>query len=368
MNLRDEFKGKTVLITGHTGFKGGWLTAWLLKLGAIVIGYSRDVPTTPSFYQVNGIEKRIIDIKGDVNNSSKLKTVIYEYSPDYIFHLAAQAIVSKSYVDPLDTITTNILGTANLLDALRDYKTNTSVVMVTSDKSYKNKEWTWGYRENDEFGGSDIYSGSKSGAEMIINSYLKSFFNLATGVKIGVARAGNVIGGGDWSLDRIVPDCFRSWHSGKPLRIRSPEATRPWQHVLEPLSGYLTLAIKLAKEEDFHGEDFNFGPSFNSSSFPVKRLIADLYKQWPTKILDTPFTIEGGSFKEAGLLKLNCDKALHLLDWFPACTYEETISMVADWYHNFYQSSGDMMELTNAQIEFYEKLGFNRGCVWAGNE
>jgi CDP-glucose 4,6-dehydratase len=138
--------------------------------------------------------------------------------------------------------------------------------------------------------------------------------------------------------------------------------------VLEPLSGYLTLAIKLAKEEDFHGEDFNFGPSFNSSSFPVKRLIADLYKQWPTKILDTPFTIEGGSFKEAGLLKLNCDKALHLLDWFPACTYEETISMVADWYHNFYQSSGDMMELTNAQIEFYEKLGFNRGCVWAGNE
>ena len=364
MNLRDEFEGKTVLITGHTGFKGGWLTAWLLKLGAQVIGYSRDVPTTPSFFHVNGIQQRIVDIKGDVNDPSKLKAVINEYSPNYIFHLAAQAIVSRSYVDPLETITTNILGTASLLDALRGYKKNTSVVMVTSDKSYKNKEWPWGYRESDEFGGSDIYSGSKSGAEMIINSYLKSFFDGVTGVKIGVARAGNVIGGGDWSMDRVVPDCFRSWHSGKPLCIRSPEATRPWQHVLEPLSGYLTLGQSLKWDHKHHAEAFNFGPR-SEQNRTVKDLISDMSNYWVRNEKKALFNITDNiPFQEASLLRLNCDKSLQCLKWESNLEYDETIDMVCDWYFSYYYKTENIRVLTNSQIEKYESLATLRGKSW----
>lgn len=331
------YEDKKVLITGHTGFKGTWLTAWLLKLGARVVGVSKDIPTHPSMFEVLGLENKIKHVLTDVRNLDSLRNIISDEKPDFIFHLAAQAIVSLSYTDPAETITTNVIGTMNLLEVLRNYDLPCNVVLITSDKCYDNAEWVWGYKETDVLGGKDVYSGSKGAAELVIKSYFHSFFKQNHSVRLVVGRAGNVIGGGDWASDRIVVDCMKSWAVGKPVEIRSPKATRPWQHVLEPLSGYLTLGERLAKDVKIHGEAFNFGPR-SEQNRTVVELLADLSRYWGFEDAKEAYKITDNiPFHEAGLLKLNCDKALFFLKWECTLFYEETIRLIGDWYSSYYK-------------------------------
>lgn len=363
--LRETYKGKKVLVTGHTGFKGSWLVAWLLSMGARVAGLSRDIPTDPSMFEVLGFAGRISHHSADIRDLDKVKYIIGLEKPDFVIHLAAQAIVSTSYQDPVDTLQTNILGTMNVLEALRGISHPCVAVLITSDKCYDNVEWDWGYRENDRLGGRDVYSGSKGAAELVIRSYVASFFGKAdAAVRIGVGRAGNVIGGGDWARDRIVADCMRAWSNGKSVEIRSPSATRPWQHVLEPLSGYLTLGAALAKNPVLHGEAFNFGPRAEQNH-TVLELLGDLAKAWGETTREAVTVTGNVPFHEAGLLKLNCDKALIRLKWEPNLRYRETVQFVGDWYAAFYKKKSDMFALTQAQIAAYEKLGQDRGLIWA---
>lgn len=344
------FKNKKILITGHTGFKGSWLTFWLKKLGASISGISKDVPTNPSLFKVLNLKNKIIDHRLDIRNLSKLKKIVEKFKPDYVFHLAAQSLVKKSYEDPINTFTTNGIGTCNILESIRLLKNKCSVVIITSDKSYKNIEITRGYRETDELGGHDPYSASKGCAEFIIQSYIKSFFSNKKNLKIGITRAGNVIGGGDWSDNRVIPDCFKSWSLNKAVTIRSPNSTRPWQHVLEVLSGYLKLAIDLNNKTHLNGEVFNFGPK----NFQNKRVI-DVIRQikklspaikWKFKNVKT--------FKESKLLKLNSSKARNKLNWKNKLSFNETIEMTTRWYEEFYKRK-NMSKFTSQQIEKYEK-------------
>jgi CDP-glucose 4,6-dehydratase len=369
------YAGKKVFVTGHTGFKGAWLTTWLLKLGAKVAGYSLNVPTKPSMFELFDLTGRISHHFGDIRDLAALRAAVEEEQPDFIIHLAAQAIVSRSYADPIETFTTNADGTMNLLEVLRTFEKPCVAVLITSDKCYDNVEWAWGYRETDKLGGKDIYSGSKAAAEMIIRSYVASFFQDGP-VRIGVVRAGNVIGGGDWAADRIVVDCVRAWSVGKKVEIRSPRATRPWQHVLEPLSGYLTLGAALEPRagldadalgcwKSLQGEAFNFGPRAEQSR-TVLELIGDLARRWGHADASGAFAVTGNiPFHEASLLKLNCDKALLELRWEPNLAYEETIRFVGDWYTSFYQRHEDMYAFTNRQIAEYEELAALRRREWA---
>jgi len=349
-------------VTGHTGFKGSWLTVWLLKLGAKVIGISKDIPTKPSMFEVLRLNNKITHYFEDIRNLTNLKKIFFREEPDFIFHLAAQPIVSESYNDPINTITTNVIGTANILDCLKKATHHCIAIIITSDKCYDNVEWCWGYRENDRLGGKDIYSGSKGAAELIIKSYFHSFLKEKKNITIGITRAGNVIGGGDWAKDRIVPDCVRAWSRKEKVFIRNPYATRPWQHVLEPLSGYLTLAEKLQKNsENINGEAFNFGPA-SHEVVTVKTLISDLAKYW--NISDNnAFEIKSEKkFHEAGLLKLNCDKALHHLKWKPTLNYNKTVKFTAEWYYKFYNINDNMYEFTLDQIDEYERMMKNENC------
>ncbi len=361
----DIYKGKKILVTGHTGFKGTWLTAWLLKLGAKVIGYSKDVPTVPSMFHDLGLENHIKHIIADIRDLTRLTEVITAEKPDFVFHLAAQAIVSTSYSDPVDTMTTNIIGTVNVLEALRKHEDPCVAIMITSDKCYDNVEWIWGYRETDHLGGKDVYSGSKGGAELVIKSYLYSFFTKNHPVKIAIGRAGNVIGGGDWAQDRIVVDCMRAWSEGRSVEIRSPQATRPWQHVLEPLSGYLTLGEAVSRKSELHGEAFNFGPRAEQNHTVVD-LLNDLAQHWGFDDTDKAYRVTANiPFHEAGLLKLNCDKSLFYLKWESNLFYAETIRLISDWYTAYFRSKGDMYKLTLDQITAYEQLGIERNKVWS---
>lgn len=358
------FQGKTVLVTGHTGFKGAWLTSWLLALGAKVVGLSRDVPTDPSLFEVSGLERRIDHRVADVRDLAAVAGLVRESRPDFVFHLAAQAIVSTSYADPIDAFTTNAIGTLSMLEALRTVDWPCVAVMITSDKCYDNVEWVWGYKETDALGGKDIYSGSKGAAELVIKSYHHSFFPVDGPVRLGVGRAGNVIGGGDWAKDRIVVDCMKAWSEGDAVEIRSPRATRPWQHVLEPLSGYLALAQRLAADQNLHGEAFNFGPRAEQNRTVVE-LLGDLGATWGIAA-DQAYRITGNvPFHEAGLLKLNCDKALFHLRWEATLDYRETIDLIGTWYRAFYREQGDMAALTAAQIADYEQAAIGRGRAWA---
>ena len=312
-DLNKQFKNKKVLITGHTGFKGSWLTYWLTLLGAKVIGLSLDIPSKPSHFSAINLKKKIIHKNMDIRNLKQLKKTLKKYQPDYVFHLAAQALVKKSYVDPTYTWQTNTIGTLNVLESLREMKKKCIAVFITSDKSYKNLEVKRGYHENDILGGKDPYSASKASAELVIQSYLSSFFPLQkTKVIIGIARAGNVIGGGDWSENRLIPDCVRSWSKNKKVLIRNPKSTRPWQHVLETTWGYMLLAIHLKKNKKFHGEAFNFGP--NTRNYTVISLVQ--------------------------LMK----------------NFKETISMTVDWYKSYYSKSKKMHQISLSQIENYEKF------------
>ena len=360
------YKGKTVLITGHTGFKGSWLTAWLLKLGAKVCGISNEIPTTPSMFQELNLAENIEHNICDVRDISSLKKIIHECKPDFLFHLAAQPIVSISYANPLDTINTNVMGTANVLECLRNLENICTAVFITSDKCYENVEWEWGYKETDALGGKDIYSGSKGAAEVIFHAFQQSFFNGKNNhIRLATGRAGNVIGGGDWAQDRIVVDCMKNWASGKNVEIRSPEATRPWQHVLEPLSGYLTLGYQLSIDKSLHGESFNFGPK-SEQNRNVIELISDLSKAWSFSSVNDAYQITDNiPFHEAGLLKLNCDKALFHMKWEGNLYYKECVNLVSDWYYSFYKKEADMLSVTLSQISKYEEFAKQRQLIWS---
>jgi CDP-glucose 4,6-dehydratase len=359
------YAGKKVLVTGNTGFKGSWLSLWLLNLGAKVYGLSNGLPGEPCMFSELGLEKKINHYWVDVRDAGKVRRIIHEIQPDFVFHLAAQALVSVSYQNPLDTLSTNVLGTANVLDALRLENPDCTAVIITSDKCYDNVEWVWGYKETDALGGKDIYSGSKGAAEIVFKSYFYSFFKKEScRVRIATARAGNVIGGGDWAQDRIIPDCIRSWSKGQSVEIRSPKATRPWQHVLEPLSGYLTLGQKLSNDKMLHGQSFNFGPQAENNHTVVE-LISTLGTIFGLpKGLDA-YTVTGNiPFHEAGLLKLNCDKALFYLHWLPTLQYEEVIDFTATWYRNRELKQTDMYAFTMSQLQSYQEKAINRKRIW----
>jgi CDP-glucose 4,6-dehydratase len=362
----DVFRNRRVLVTGHTGFKGSWLTSWLLQLGARVSGISRDIPTEPSMFVELGLERRIAHHFLDIRDLPGLAALFRAEQPEFVFHLAAQPIVSRSYRDPVETISTNAVGTMNILECLRGLQQRCCAVLITSDKCYDNVEWVWGYRETDRLGGKDVYSGSKAAAELIIRCYLHSFFmSPDCPVRIAIGRAGNVIGGGDWATDRMVADCVRAWSAGQVVEVRSPAATRPWQHVLEPLSGYLTLAHSLARGEAVHGEAFNFGPAAEQSH-TVLELLSELARDWGLEAADAFRVSTGASFHEAGLLKLNCDKALHRLSWRPSLAYADCVRYVGDWYREFYRGERELIaQLTARQINDYRDHARAQAITWA---
>lgn len=363
MSFNNIFENKTVLITGHTGFKGSWLTAWLLSLGAKVIGVSLDPPTVPSHFSEATLADFIKDLRVDIRNQKAIIETLVESQPDFVFHLAAQALVKKSYQDPLETWETNVIGTLNILEGLRKLKKKCVAIMITSDKCYDNVEWVWGYRETDALGGPDPYSASKGAAELVIRSQIKSFFQHDSSVRIAVARAGNVIGGGDWAQDRIVPDCVKAWSLNHTVELRNPRSTRPWQHVLEPLAGYLSLATSLEKTPNLHGEVFNFGPRANQNH-SVLDLVKEMGKFWNQVSWLDVSEQDIGPY-ESGLLKLNCDKALFFLDWHAVMDFEDTVRMTAQWYKYFYQGDGSIFECTNRQIFEYVLLAKEKQLAWA---
>jgi CDP-glucose 4,6-dehydratase len=354
MSWLGVYKGKKVFLTGHTGFKGSWLSQWLLDLGAEITGYSKDIPTNPSLYESLGLVKSLKDIRADIRDQATLEKSLAEAKPDIVFHLAAQPLVRASYDNPLETFEENSLGTARVLEAVRRNGKVPALVVVTTDKVYENHGWEYGYRENDPLGGHDPYSASKAAAEIIFSSYARSFF--AQGTRLCSARAGNVIGGGDWAKDRLVPDCIRAWEKGQPVEIRNPAYTRPWEHVLEPLGGYLLLGQRLLKEpEGVHGESFNFGPSGEGDRTTLA-LVEALAKNWPKanhKNLGTPDKAR----KEASALRLNCDRAASRLCWEPSLKFAETVTWTSDWYLRNSQKE-KMLDFTLQQIrEFSAKLG-----------
>lgn len=358
----DIYKGKTVLVSGNTGFKGSWLSVWLEQMGATVIGLSFDVPSDPAHFSALGLESRIAHKWGDIRDEALCAEVVRTYRPDFLFHLAAQPLVRRSYAAPHETFSTNTGGSLNMLEALRLSGHPCSAVFITSDKSYDNVEQLWGYREDDRLGGKDPYSGSKGAAELVIRSYAESFFSADSPVRLAVGRAGNVIGGGDWAQDRIIPDAVRAWATGDVLSIRNPRATRPWQHVLEPLGGYLALAASLAQDTSLRGEAFNFGPPADQN-YSVSELLEEMRLHWPQASWQD--TSEPGAVYEAGLLKLCCDKALHRLGWKPILSFSENVEMTANWYRTFYAGNPDVWQLTLSQIRRYQDLARRRGAVWA---
>ena len=365
MNALNVFYRAKVLVTGHTGFKGSWLSLWLKHLGAEVSGIALDPPSQPSHFEAVNLAGQIDDHRLDIRDREKLIECVQRIQPDFIFHLAAQALVRHSYESPIATLETNTIGSANLLESLRELRKPVVAVMITSDKAYDNVEWVWGYKETDRLGGKDPYSASKSMAELLIHSYVESFFKTQdSNVTIGITRAGNVIGGGDWAVDRIVPDCMIAWSKSQAVNIRSPYATRPWQHVLEPLSGYLVLASNLAKSRTNHGEAYNFGPPAHQNH-PVSRLINEMATYWD-HVRWNDISQSQEHLHEAGLLKLNCDKALFDLRWLPTLEFEETVRLTVDWYRDYYQSPEESMyDITIGQIEEYSNLARQRLISWA---
>ena len=364
--FQGAFGGARILLTGHSGFKGSWLASWLLDQGGTVCGYSKDIPTQPSLFELTGLEQRLEHVVGDVRDTAHFRAVVHSFKPDFVFHLAAQALVSISYYDPLETFSTNVMGTASVMEVLRSVDWRCTVIIITSDKCYDNVEWVWGYREVDPMGGKDPYSGSKGAAELVYKSYFKSYFQSSDcPVKLAVARAGNVIGGGDWAADRIVVDCIRAWTTGNRVKIRSPAATRPWQHVLEPLSGYLALAAHVSRTNDQVGEAFNFGPR-SEQNRSVVQLLSDLGRVWGFTSTDQAYEIiDNVPFHEAGLLKLNCDKALLRLHWESTLSYAECMEMTGTWYRDVIRDGRAAAECTAEQIVRYEVLAQQRQRAWA---
>lgn len=361
--FKNIYKGKRVLITGHTGFKGSWLGAWLLDLGATVAGYSVDIPTKPSHFEALRLADRIKHCQGDVRDKDSLQKLMSQFQPEIVFHLAAQPLVRKSCENPVLTFETNSLGTLNILDCLRSPSSVIAAILIASDKCYENVEWLWGYRENDRLGGKDPYSASKACAEIISKAYMETYFK-DKGPHIATTRAGNVIGGGDWAADRIVPDCVRAWSKGEKVEVRNPNATRPWQHVLEPLSGYLVLGQKFFQGQlELKNQSFNFGPSPKTDQ-SVGGLITELAQYWPGA--EWKFEPkQDSSMPESTLLKLNCDKALQMLGWGCALDFTDAIRMTGQWYQGFYnQKTSSISETTSRQIEEYTKIASQSNLAW----
>ena len=353
----NSYSGKKVFITGHTGFKGSWLSCILSELGAIVKGYSLAPETSPSLYSTIENSLNIESIISDINDSKKLESEIINFDPDYVFHLAAQPLVRKSYEEPLNTFNTNIIGTANLLNSLINLKKKCNIILITTDKVYQNKEWIYPYREDDELGGYDPYSSSKAASEIVINSFRKSFFNLEKfsvhQKAIASVRAGNVIGGGDWSQDRLLPDIIKAIYSNEDIIIRNPNSIRPWQHVIEPIYGYLTLGLMLNKDAFRFSGSWNFGPllSDNISVLSIANLAV--------KILDKGKIIikeDINNHHEAKLLKLDISKAINELNWTPRVSTIESVRLTIEWYKDFYEKNLNPYFLMKRDYEFYKKL------------
>ena len=355
MNFKDKisaaFRGKTVLITGHTGFKGGWLALWLHSLGAKIVGYSLDPPTNPSFFQETGLKDLITDIRADILQKKKLDEVLENFHPDFIFHLAAQPLVRDSYKNPWATFNVNIMGTVNILEAVRQSRYPTTCVCITSDKCYENREWVYAYRENDSLGGYDPYSASKGAAEIAIASYRKSFFNPELKAPISAvssARAGNIIGGGDWAADRIVPDCIRSLAKDETIRIRNPDAIRPWQFVLDPLSGYLLLAARMKEDPIQYAGAWNFGPNY-SNNITVQKIAEMVIREWGTGSWEIA-SPDKNSVHEAGYLKLDIAKAMTKLEWKPVYGIDTAIQKTVEWYKQYCSGNKEMRAVSLDQI------------------
>ncbi len=353
--FEQTYRNRKVLITGHTGFKGAWLSIWLNHLGSSVIGYALKPPTHPSLFELCDLESKVTSIEGDVRDFDHLKSIIQKYKPEIIFHLAAQALVRRSYHDPLETYSTNIMGTVHLLEAVRQIGGVRVVINVTSDKCYENRERIWGYRENDPMGGHDPYSSSKGCSELITRAYTESYFNPEHyekhGVSVASVRSGNVIGGGDWAEDRLLPDCMKALLENRPIVIRYPDAVRPWQHVLEPLFGYLLLTQVLYQNEASFGEAWNFGPD-DENAKPVRWLVERIVEIWGGKAC---WEIDQSSqLHEARMLKLECSKAKEKLGWYPQWDLTTALRVTVDWY-KAYGHHEDVLTMTIHQIEQYEE-------------
>src|SRR5450830_69939 len=364
------YSGRRVFVTGHTGFKGSWLTQWLLLLGAEVTGYSIGLPTQPSLYKSLGLSRQTQDVRGDVRRFQDVQMAMEQAAPEVVIHMAAQALVLPSYADPLTTFETNVMGTANVLEAARRCPSVRSVVIVTTDKCYANNEWQYGYREADALGGHDPYSASKAAAEMVVASYRSSFFDVesASGKRTGVAsvRSGNVIGGGDWAADRLVPDCMRALAEEKPVVVRNPGSVRPWQHVLEPLSGYLWLGALLARDPARYGGPWNFGPN-PESAVSVEQLVNQVCQAWggPARFeTATP----GQALSEAGILRLDCTKARSQLGWHPVYDVGEAVQQTVTWYRSAMEDAGQAAPLMVRGIGDYVRAARAKGVLWAAME
>lgn len=351
------WRGKKVFVTGHTGFKGSWLSLWLQQLGASVTGYALPPPTNPSLFEVAQVALGMTSIIGDIRHGTLLTNSMRLAAPDIVIHMAAQPLVRRSYVDPVETYSTNVMGTVHLLEAVRQTPSVRAVVNVTTDKCYENKEWVWGYRENEPMGGFDPYSSSKGCAELVTAAYRNSFFNSSKQsqhlVALATARAGNVIGGGDWAEDRLIPDILRAIQNGQSVNIRNPHATRPWQHVLEPLSGYLALAEKLYTQGPVFAEAFNFGPAEEDAK-PVQWIVEQLTQSWGD---GASWHLDGGTHPhEANYLKLDCSKSKMRLDWRPRWELAHALENIIVW-HKLCLRGDDMRELSLRQIaDFQEQI------------
>ncbi|OTP67752.1 CDP-glucose 4,6-dehydratase [Caballeronia sordidicola] len=350
------WRGKKVFLTGHTGFKGSWLTLWLQALGAHVTGFALAPDTTPNLFALGRVSDGIQSIIGDIRDRALLANAMKEARPDIVIHMAAQPLVRESYVSPVETYETNVMGTVHVLDAVRQVPGVRSVVIVTTDKCYENREWEWGYRENEAMGGYDPYSSSKGCAELVTSAYRNSFFNPSTyakhGVALGSGRAGNVIGGGDWAADRLIPDIMRAISQGETVNIRNPHAIRPWQHVLEPLSGYLMLAEKLYTDGPRFADAWNFGPN-DSDAQPVQAIVERLTSQWGD---GAQWRLDGGNHPhEATFLKLDCSKAHARLGWRPRWDLNHTLETIVAWYKSAARDE-DLKTVTLAQIDEYTQI------------
>jgi CDP-glucose 4,6-dehydratase len=354
--LSNAFHGKTVFITGHTGFKGGWLTLWLESLGAKIIGFSLDPPTSPSFFQETGLKDLVQDIRGDILDKEKIFEIVDTFHPDFIFHLAAQPLVRASYEKPRETFNVNVMGTINILEAIRVSQFPTTCVCITSDKCYENKEWVYAYRENDSLGGHDPYSASKGAAEIAIAAYRKSFFNpenTTPDCTVSSARAGNIIGGGDWAGDRLVPDCVRSLAKGDTIKIRNPMAIRPWQFVLDPLLGYLVLALKMKENPLLYSDSWNFGPNY-SNTINVQKLTEMIIREWGYGNWEVSSADEN-TLHEADYLKLDIAKSMTKLEWKPVYPIDLAVHKTIRWYKEYCTREKNMKTFSLEQIREFTR-------------
>ena len=347
-----SFRGKRVLLTGDTGFKGSWLALWLAEAGADVWGYALPPERDNDHFNLLELRSRIHHQDGDIRDREKMGAFFKQAQPEFVFHLAAQALVRRSYHDPKRTFDTNVGGSVNLLECVRETPSVSALVYITSDKCYRNKEWIWGYRENDELGGHDPYSASKAAAELVFSAYCDSFFGLRSNFGYATVRAGNVIGGGDWSEDRIVPDCIRALCAEEPIVLRKPQSTRPWQHVLEPLGGYLTLAVALALDPERYSGAWNFGPE-GEAARSVLDITQVIVNRWGSGKIEVQASADDPH--EAGLLLLNCDKVQHVLGWYPRWGFERTVDETMDWYRAVL-SGEPASKVSSDQIKHYMEL------------